>query len=114
MVNSGTENSAAELIGTSEQNSGVAAIPIATENTVPPYPRIARRRGWEGEVLLQVRVSVTGEVLSIRIERSSGHSILDQTALNTVRDWLFQAASRHDKAVETEITLPIRFELQEV
>jgi protein TonB len=44
------------------------------------YPRLARRRGMEGEVLLRFVMDRSGQVLEFAIERSSGHALLDREA----------------------------------
>ena len=89
------------------------ATPITAENSPPIYPRTARRRGWEGEVLLLVQVNKTGQVLNAQISRSSGHNILDQAALKAVRDWHFHAARLNDQPVKTEVIVPVRSEIQD-
>lgn len=44
------------------------------------YPRLAQRRGWEGTVVLTVRILFDGRLDKIRIKRSSGRSLLDRSA----------------------------------
>lgn len=44
------------------------------------YPLLARRRGWEGRVVLRIDVSAEGEVSNIRVAQSSGHPVLDDSA----------------------------------
>lgn len=44
------------------------------------YPLLARRRGWEGRVVLRIDVSADGEVSNIRVAQSSGHPVLDDSA----------------------------------
>lgn len=48
------------------------------------YPPLARQRGWEGTVLLGLRVGADGHLDKIRIERSSGYAVLDHSALNSL------------------------------
>lgn len=48
------------------------------------YPYVARLRGWEGTVLLGLRVASDGRLDKIRIERSSGYAVLDNSALNSL------------------------------
>jgi protein TonB len=48
------------------------------------YPRLAAQRGWEGEVRLRLKVARQGNLLSVQVDRSSGHDILDQHALQLV------------------------------
>lgn len=82
-------------------------------NQAPVYPRIARRRGWEGEVWLIAQVATNGKVREVQLEQSSGYGILDQTALATVREWQFKPQSYRSREVEYEIRIPVRFELRE-
>lgn len=44
------------------------------------YPQQARRRGLSGDLVLSVDLLPSGEVAEIRIERGSGHAVLDQAA----------------------------------
>jgi TonB family protein len=48
------------------------------------YPLIARQHGWEGTVLLGLRVESDGHLQKLRIERSSGYAVLDHSALNSL------------------------------
>jgi protein TonB len=72
---------------------------------------LARKRGYQGTVLLEVLVSTDGKAASIRLSRSSGYSILDRAAITGVRDWLFYPAKRGDEVFEMWVTIPIRFTL---
>jgi len=45
------------------------------------YPLLARRRGWQGEVVLSFRLEADGRILDARIARSSGYGVLDHAAL---------------------------------
>ncbi len=48
------------------------------------YPLLARRRGWQGEVLLAFRLEADGRIVDARIARSSGYGILDRAALTAL------------------------------
>jgi len=87
------------------------AHPIYKHSISPPYPLLARKRGYQGTVLLEVLVSTDGKDASIRLSRSSGYSILDRAAIKGVRDWLFYPAKRGDKVFEMWVKIPIRFTL---
>lgn len=82
-------------------------------NPPPPYPSTARRRGWEGEVLLLVEVSAKGEVRKITVKSSSGYRILDRAARNAIYRWKFQAAQRNGRAVAGKVMVPIRFSIKD-
>ncbi len=77
----------------------------------PTYPLRARQRGWEGEVWLRVQVGTDGRVVDLWIEQSSGHSLLDQSAIKTIRNWLFHPAKINSKPAVEEVRLPVRFSL---
>ena len=82
-------------------------------NPPPPYPTTARRRGWEGEVLLLVDVTSLGEVCKVTVSRSSGYQILDRAALNAIYRWQFQAAQKNGRAVAGQVMVPIRFSIKD-
>jgi protein TonB len=82
-------------------------------NPPPPYPTTARRRGWEGEVLLLVNVTAQGEVYNVTVNHSSGYQILDRAALNAVYRWEFQAAQKNGRAVSGQVMVPIRFSIKD-
>lgn len=49
------------------------------------YPRSARRQRLEGTVLVEMKVGASGEIISVKVARSSGHSVLDEAALSSVQ-----------------------------
>ena len=49
------------------------------------YPPEAVARGLEGEVILLLTLSESGQLASAAIARSSGHALLDQAALDAAR-----------------------------
>lgn len=88
------------------------ATPNYKENSPPAYPLLARRRNYEGTVLLDVLVRQDGTVGSIRLTRSSGHRSLDQSAMRGVRKWTFHPGKRGGEVVEMWVKVPIRFRLK--
>ena len=87
------------------------AEPVAHLNPAPPYPRIARQRGWEGTVRLEVLVATDGVPGRVGIRESSGHGVLDRAALETVEKWKFSPARSGPVRFPSRITIPIRFTL---
>lgn len=53
------------------------------------YPAEARRRGIEGEALVEIRVDTSGRVVDAKIVRSSGSALLDRQALRVMYDYRF-------------------------
>jgi protein TonB len=80
-------------------------------NPKPPYPEIARRRGYEGTVRLKMEVLASGEVGRIWIEESSGYEALDRSALKAVKDWSFIPARFGGIPVKSTVIIPVRFQL---
>ena len=97
--------------GSGGDGSGGARVAYGT-NPLPPYPLVARRLGKEGVVLLEVLVTPDGRAADVRMIRSSGFAPLDESAVTTVRErWRFVPARRDGVAVESRVTVPIRFRL---
>jgi len=49
------------------------------------YPAEAKAKGIRGSLQLTVAIKADGEIESVEINRSSGHKVLDQAAVRTVR-----------------------------
>ncbi len=78
----------------------------------PAYPRKAKRRGYTGTVVLMVLVDTNGMVKNLWVFESSGYRILDNAAINSVRNWMFYPLTRGGKPVEKWINQPVTFELE--
>jgi protein TonB len=88
------------------------ASPLAG-NAAPEYPFLARKKGQEGLVLVLAEISAKGGVEGVRVSKSSGHSSLDEAAMEAVRRWRFQPALKNGHPVPSTLEQPIRFRLQE-
>jgi len=91
----------------------VKAIPAYRDNPRPEYPRMAKRRGYEGTVLLEVLVNRGGRVEDLRIIESSGYDVLDTSAVKSVKGWLFEPGSIGGRKVDMWVRVPVRFELKQ-
>ena len=78
-------------------------------NPAPPYPRLSRRLGEQGVVLLRVWVSAKGIPERVQLVRSSGAPRLDQSALDTVPRWRFVPGQRDGQPQAMWVQVPIRF-----
>jgi protein TonB len=88
------------------------ATPLYRRNPIPDYPMIARKRGYQGTVVLEVLVSREGRVKELSLSASSGYSVLDQAALASVKSWLFDPGTRGGEKVDMWVKVPVRFELE--
>jgi protein TonB len=85
---------------------------IGYKNNPPPdYPTLAVRQGWQGTVLLRVRVLTTGAVESVEVVKSSGKKVLDDAAIHTVERWVFAPSTRGTAPIDGYATVPIEFKL---
>lgn len=76
----------------------------------PEYPAVARRRGLEGMVVLELHLDEQGELRSVRVIRSD-HEAFTRSAEAAVRGSRFSAAKRNGRPASAVVTLPIRFNL---
>jgi periplasmic protein TonB len=88
------------------------ATPLYRQNPVPEYPLIARKRGYQGTVVLEVLVNREGKVKELTLSASSGYSVLDQAALTSVKTWLFDPGTRGGEKVDMWVKVPVRFQLE--
>lgn len=81
-------------------------------NPAPAYPRVSRRRGEQGTVILAILILADGSVDEVRIKSSSGYSRLDQSAIQAVKQWRYEPARRGDRAIDFWYEQPIVFSLR--
>lgn len=91
----------------------IEAIPNYRSNPLPEYPRMARRKHWEGVVWLLVDVTSEGSVGDLEIEQTCGHKLLDRAAERTVKRWQFTPATRAGTPVSSQVRIPVRFRLED-
>jgi protein TonB len=114
-VASGTRGAGVSGVGNGgnffSENS--AAIPRYRDNAPPLYPPSARRRGYQGRVVLIVEVMADGRPGEVRIGNSSGYPMLDNAAQKAARRWRFEPGRKNGKPVRMLAEVPVRFVLNE-
>lgn len=88
------------------------AKPLYRRNPPPRYPRLARKRKYQGVVILEVFVDRQGSVGEVKVFKSSGYAILDKTALKSVKKWEFEPGKHGGDNVEMWVRVPVRFQLK--
>jgi TonB family protein len=88
------------------------AVPLYKENPTPVYPFQAKKRGYEGTVILEVLVTKEGKAGKVSIFQSSRYSLLDESAVSSVKKWRFEPGKRGDEKVDMPVKIPIRFKLE--
>ncbi len=71
------------------------------------YPHMARKMGWCGQVRIAFIVCEDGSVNNVRVVESSGFSLLDRNAVDTVKN----VAPFPSPPVKAEIRMPITYRL---
>jgi protein TonB len=80
-------------------------------NPAPAYPRMSRRQGEQGTVVLRVFINTEGRAEKAEIRTSSGYSRLDEAALATVQRWRYVPGKRAGVPEAMWFNVPIRFVL---
>ena len=100
--------------GDPEAAKVILAVPRYSINAPPIYPAVARRRGYQGVVLLSVKILKDGSVGKLRIKKTSGYHILDRSAMKAVTKWKFEPAKRMGCPVTMWVDVPLRFILSDI
>lgn len=76
------------------------------------YPSFARRKGWQGQVLLEFNISDTGIINNIEIRSSSGYEILDNAAQESLsRVHHIKIARNMELPSSLRLQIPIIYQL---
>ena len=77
----------------------------------PVYPPLARQTRIQGTVRLHVIIAKDGTIKQLEI--MSGHPLLQQAALDAVRQWRYQPTLLNGDPVEVDTTIDVIFALNE-
>jgi protein TonB len=76
------------------------------------YPRIAQRRGWEGDVMIEIRMDSKGSILTISLLEKSQYQVLDDEAIKMIeRAKPFPAPQKSISDTFT-VFVPVKFGLK--
>ena len=75
----------------------------------PQYPQIARTARIQGSVVLHAVISKSGAIEQLQVV--SGHPMLTQSALETVRQWKYKPYYLNGEPVEVDTTITVNFTL---
>jgi protein TonB len=77
----------------------------------PTYPLEAKRENIEGEVILRVDISATGQMKNIEVAKGIGHGC-DEAAMAALLQSKVSPAYVGDKAVSVRLMIPYRFKIE--
>jgi TonB family protein len=90
--------------------SGIVA-PGLLREVKPDYTEDARRRGVEGDVVLEIVVGSDGGVGSVKVLQGLGAG-LNERAIEAVRQWRFSPARRLGTPVDVVVEVAVEFKLR--
>ncbi|HTC91538.1 MAG TPA: energy transducer TonB [Bryobacteraceae bacterium] len=76
----------------------------------PEFSEEARKAKHQGVVVLTIEVDASGNVRNVRVRQSLGLG-LDEKAMDAVSQWRFRPGILNGKAVATEATIQVNFQL---
>jgi TonB family protein len=84
--------------------------PRLIKEVAPVYPEVARVAGVEGVVILSVKADEEGKIVDVMVLRSI--PLLDQAAIDAVKQWVYEPLVIDGKAVSVVFTVTVRFQLK--
>jgi protein TonB len=88
------------------------SVDISYKNRNPPkYPIQAIRQGHQGEVILAITINAAGEVVDVKVQKSSGYRELDRAAEDAARHWRFNPGIQNGKPSGGVVLVPVNFSL---
>ncbi len=89
---------------------GIIEPPRKVRDVAPVYPAIAQSVRVQGRVLIEALIGPDGRVDHLKVLRSV--PLLDQAALDAVRQWVFTPTKLNGEAVQVVMTVTVDFRLQ--
>jgi protein TonB len=99
--------------GSPEEDKGAFSEAQTQSRCTPIYPRISRRRGEEGIVMLSIDVSASGKGSNIQVIQSSGHTRLDKAAIKALEKADFTPAIRFGRPHASILIQTFNFRLND-
>jgi periplasmic protein TonB len=82
---------------------------LKTHSVDPTYPREARDKGIQGDVILQATIDTKGNIASLKAVK--GDPILADASIEAVKQWKYKPFLLNGEPVEVETTILIKFHL---
>ncbi len=78
------------------------------------YPRIAQMRGWQGEIIIDLKIDGQGNLIKAKIKQGSEFKILDTEGMNMVKKASpFPKPPKELESKVFNVIVPISFKLQQ-
>ena len=80
--------------------------------SMPQYPRQARRLGKEGVVVLKLFIDENGRLVNVQVVKDPGYGLAEAAAVEAVKSSSFQPAKHIGTPVACRCLLPVKFVLR--
>lgn len=77
------------------------------QTVAPEYPKKAIDKGQQGTVIVKALIGFDGQAKLVDVSDSSGHAILDNSAIKAVSKWEFMPNDKDD--AEMWVQVPVKF-----
>jgi TonB family protein len=85
--------------------------PQIIKSATQVYPEKARKDNLTGTTFVEVQVDTEGKVVVAKVKESSGHTLLDEAAIEAAKKFEFSSGMKDGKAVSTLMVIPFKFSL---
>ena len=75
------------------------------------YPPVARRKGWQGTVVLKLRIEANGRISRLHVNKTSGYPVLDQAAVESLQLASVPQAGQWLNGEAVDIVVPVEYRL---
>ena len=79
------------------------------QTVAPAYPPQAIQRGFEGTVIVRALINSKGLAEDVDVASSSGHEMLDKSAIEAVSHWKFKQSALDRATAEMWVQVPVKF-----
>jgi len=107
------DENAIEIPGGAQRREGCldASLPSITKSVPPNYPKDARDKRQQGEVIAYALITSNGTLAHTTIVQTAG-TLLDDSVLAAASQWQYEPARCENTPVESEALVPVRFTLE--
>lgn len=75
------------------------------------YPPLARRKGWQGIVILELRIEADGRISRLHVNATSGYPVLDRAAVESLQLASVTQAGQWLDGEAVDILVPVEYRL---
>ncbi len=86
--------------------------PKPLKNPVLNYPYEAKKKGIKGMTVVKMLIDTDGNVVDVKVLKSSGNQLLDEAALDAAKKSTFEPAEHNGKKVRVWASRPFKFRLR--